>query len=113
MARNSKIRFEWDSDRPGLLWAIRDRGKITFGDLLEAINSRDVDFQGHIFSMQFIVDRERLGPIGYMDEDEPEGDVWELWDVIDGEPCPLCGKLSRHTFCPDCGASMNGEKNHE
>ena len=68
-----------------------------------AINSRDVDFQGHIFSMQFIVDRERLGPIGYMDEDEPEGDVWELWDVIDGKPCPLCGKLSRHTFCPDCG----------
>lgn len=72
--------------------AIRDRGKITFGDLLDAINSRDVDFQGHIFSMQFIVDRERLEPIGYMDEDEPEGDVWELWDVVDGEPCPLCGK---------------------
>lgn len=103
MGRNSKIRFEWDADRPGLLMAIRDRGKITFGDLLDAINSRDVDFQGHIFSMQFIVDRERLGPIGYMDEDEPEGDVWELWDVIDGKPCPLCGKLSRHTFCPDCG----------
>lgn len=103
MGRNSKIRFEWDADRPGLLMAIRDRGKITFGDLLDAINSRDVDFQGHIFSMQFIVDRERLGPIGYMDEDEPEGDVWELWDVIDGGPCPLCGKLSRHTFCPDCG----------
>ena len=52
MGRNSKIRFEWDADRPGLLMAIRDRGKITFGDLLEAINSRDVDFQGHIFSMQ-------------------------------------------------------------
>ena len=103
MGRNSKIRFECDADRPGLLMAIRDRGKITFGDLLDAINSRDVDFQGHIFSMQFIVDRERLGPIGYMDEDEPEDDVWELWDVIDGEPCPLCGKLSRHTFCPDCG----------
>lgn len=103
MARKSKIRFEWDSRKSGLLRAIREKGKITFDDLLEAINSRDVDFQGHIFSVQFIVDRERLGPIGYMDEEDSDGDVWELWDVVDGEPCPLCGKTSQRAFCPDCG----------
>lgn len=92
MGRNSKIRFEWDADRPGLLMAIRDRGKITFGDLLDAINSRDVDFQGHIFSMQFIVDRERLAMRGMEhlrlkcereqskagDEYEPEGSVLQV-----------------------------------
>ena len=104
MARKSKIRFEWDLDRPGLLRAIKDKGKITYKELIEAINDRDVDFQGHIFSMQFLVDRDRVGPIGWLPYDEePEGDCWELWDVVDGEPCPLCGKLSQHTYCPDCG----------
>lgn len=48
MARKSKIRFEWDFNYPGLLRAIRDRGKITYDELLEAINGSDVDFQGHV-----------------------------------------------------------------
>ena len=99
----SKIRFEWDGERQGLLWAIRDKGKITYPELLEAINAAD-GFQGRIFSMQFIVDEERIKGIGWEPWDrEPEGEVWHLWEVVDGEPCPLCGKLSRHTFCPDCG----------
>ena len=35
MARKSKIRFEWDNTYPGLLLAIRDKGKITYDELLE------------------------------------------------------------------------------
>lgn len=104
MARKSKIRFQWDLDRPGLLLAIREHGKITFDELIEAINGNDVDFQGYIFSMQFVVDRDRVGPIGWDPYDnDNDGDIWELWAVVDGEACPLCGKLSRHTYCPDCG----------
>lgn len=105
MAKKSKIRFEWNFERPGLLLAIRDKGKITYPELIEAINGRDVNLQGHIFSMQFVVDRERSQPIGWDPYDEePEGDTWELWDVVDGETCPLCGKLTPPQYCPECGA---------
>lgn len=104
MARKSKIRFEWDCNYPGLLRAIRDKGKITYDELLEAINDSSVDLQGHVFTMSFVVDRERLGPVGWMDDGEPEGDVWELWDVMDGEECPVCHKLVPPQYCPQCGA---------
>lgn len=104
MAIKSKIRFEWDFDRPGMLRAIRDKGKITYDELLEAINSYELDLQGYVFALSFVVDRERLAPVGWMDETEPEGDVWELWDVMDGEPCPICQQLVPPQYCPECGA---------
>ena len=104
MARKSKIRFEWDLNHPGLLRAIREKGKITYDELMEAINAVDVDLQGHIFTLSFVVDRERLMPIGWEFAEDPEGDVWELWDVVDGDPCPVCGKLSPPQYCPECGA---------
>lgn len=105
MARKSKIRFEWDGDREGRLWAIRDKGQITMDDLMVAMNEGEFGemMQGRLFATMFLVSRDKLQPTGWMDEDEPEGDVWQLWEVADNEPCPLCGKLLNIPYCPDCG----------
>ena len=102
MARKSKIRFEWSEHNESLL-VIRDKGKITWDEMYEALANNDA-FQGYMFVMSpFIVDRDRLNPIGWSDENEDEGDCWKLYTVDDGEPCPVCSKLMQHTYCPDCG----------
>ena len=118
MARKSKIRFEWDGDHEGRLWAIRDKGKITFDELIEAIND-GYAFQGRVFTMTFRVDQDLLEPVGWMGENEPEGDVWELWEVEDGGRCPVCGRLVPPQYCPNCGSfvfpltEMGGEGNEK
>lgn len=45
-----------------------------------------------------------------MDEEEPKGDQWSLYQVEAGEPCPVCGKLAPpFEWCPTCGESLTGK----
>ena len=109
MARKSKIRFEWDLDRPGCLLAIRDHGKITLDELKEAINAdSEMYLEGHVFALGFYVSCEYYGKMGWMDgiDNDRDGDVWELWDVQDGEPCPICRQLVPPQYCPECGCHV-------
>ena len=103
MARKSKIRFEWDLERQGLLKAIRDRGTITMSELLDAL--REDGYAGYTFTIIFTI-HEDSGYVGWGDYDEPEGDVWRLWQVEDGGPCPVCDQLAPPQYCPECGARV-------
>jgi len=103
MARKSKIRFEWDGDREGLLWAIRDKGQLTLTEVQEAL--REEGFSGYMFAITFVV-REDSGYVGWEDWDEPEGETWKLWMVEDGSPCPICDKLTPPQYCEHCGAQI-------
>lgn len=113
MARKSKIRFEWDFKREGLLYAIRDRGTITMSELLDAL--REEGYAGYMFTIVFNV-HEDAGYVGWGDYDEPEGDTWKLWQVVDGDPCPICQQISPPQYCPQCGthvfplSELGGEK---
>ena len=45
-----------------------------------------------------------------MDEEEPKGDQWSLYQVEAGEPCPVCGELAPpFEWCPTCGESLTGK----
>lgn len=103
MTRKSKIRFEWDARREGLLLAIRDKGTITMPELLDAL--REEGYAGYMFTIIFNV-HEDAGYVGWGDYDEPEGDTWKLWQVVDGDPCPICEQISPPQFCPQCGAHV-------
>lgn len=100
MARKSKIRFEWDEKRDGLLWAIRDHGDLTMTEVLEGL--RQIGMAGSLFTIVFFV-HEESGFTGWEAYDERDGESWQLWQVIDGDPCPICGKLTPPQYCGHCG----------
>ena len=103
MAHRSKIRFEWDGDREGLLWAIRDKGSLTLAEVQEAL--REQGFAGYMFTITFYI-HEDSGYVGWNGVDEPEGETWKLWKVEDGCECPICGKLTPPQYCEHCGAQI-------
>lgn len=100
MARKSKIRFEWDGDKANCLLAIRDHGRITLPELKSAM-AADENLHARVFVVTWAV-HDNYDMYDW-DGTEPEGDTWELYEVMDGDPCPICDKVSQHTFCPDCG----------
>ena len=103
MARKTKIRFEWDPDRNGLLWAIRDHGNLTMPEVLDGL--REIGLAGDLFTIVFVV-RDEPDLVGWEAFDEKDGESWKLWQVVDGDPCPICSKLSPPQYCEHCGAQI-------
>ena len=104
MARKSKIYFRWDGDRDGLLWAIRDHGNLTMPEVLDGL--RELGMVGDLFTIVFVV-RDEPDFTGWEAYDELDGESWQLWQVVDGDPCPICGKLSPPQYCEHCGAKLH------
>lgn len=70
-------------------------------ELLDALH--DAGFTGYVFAILFHI-HEDGGFVGLPEfDDDPKGDVWRLLAVQDGEPCPVCGRVSPPQYCPDCG----------
>lgn len=99
------ISFEWDRDLRGnsVLLARKSRGKISIAELQEAME-RDYRYQGS-WAAIFKVSEDSYQ--GWGGGSEPKGDVVELYQIGDGENCPVCAAVfSGIECCPHCGERL-------
>lgn len=103
------LSFEWDKDLHGadILLVRKTRGKISVPELQEEMR-KNYGYHGAwaiLFKAQ-----EESGYQGWGDEQDPKGDVLELYRIDDGETCPLCAvAYSGVTYCPHCGERLREE----
>ena len=104
----SKITLEWGEGFRGnsVLLAKKKRGKISVAELQEAMN-----YNYNYSGAWAIVFRafEDGGYAGWGDNQYPKGDVLELYQIGDGENCPVCAAILVVEYCPHCGESLKGE----
>ena len=99
----SKITFKWDKNYRGndILIAQKKRGKISITEIREALRG-DYRYQG--VWVVIIKAQEDSGYQGWGDIDEPQGDILELYRVVDDDQCPICAATFLGvTHCPQCG----------
>jgi hypothetical protein len=102
------LEFEWDKDVHGrnILLARKKRGKITIAELQEEM-SRNYNLCG---GWALIVKVREESYIGWGGMDEPKGDVLELYQIGDGEQCPVCAAIYEGVeYCPHCGERIREE----
>ena len=49
-----------------------------------------------------------IGGNGLYDSDDPKGDAVDLYEINEGDDCPICGKfIPPFQYCPSCGAKWS------
>ena len=101
----AKIELEWGEDFRGkrILLAKKKRGKISIAELQEAMNYNH-NYSG-AWAVIFRV-FEDGGYIGWGDLDVQKGDVLELYQLGEGEGCPVCDVVLIVEYCPHCGECL-------
>jgi len=102
----SKINLEWDTDRHGksCIRASKKRGKISTDELQEAMHNNRSMNEGY-WAIIF-----KTCEDGYQCwfNEEPVGDEVFIYQVDDGESCPVCFKDLVIDYCPHCGENIRG-----
>ncbi len=108
----AKIEAMWDCDMHdnSILVLEKKRGKLNLSEVGDFLRyEKSGSFQGH-WAMIINATEATCGGSGWMYEEEPKGDQWELYRVEQGEPCPVCRKLAPpFEWCPMCGESLTGK----
>lgn len=104
----AKLTAEWDEDITGrmVLLVRKSRGKITLDELTDFL-LRDYRFTNHAYAIVIQVKESMCEGSGWEMDEEPKGDVVELYQLEDGDNCPVCGKILTYQNCPECGADLN------
>lgn len=110
---SAKIEAMWDMDGRDhpVLVVEKKRGKINLAEVEDLLRySKSGAFQGN-YVLIIRAGEATCGGSGWMDEEEPKGDQWELYQVEAEEPCPVCGQLAPpFEWCPMCGESLTGKE---
>jgi hypothetical protein len=98
----------------------KQRGRLTLEEVQDALRDQKLNaenwnqpFFGHY---AIILHCQEESGAGYLDEDEPEGDTVELYQLEDSGDCPVCGAmLPSFEYCPHCGKpwKWTEESDHE
>ncbi len=102
------ITVEQEYTESGAMRAIvrKSRGKLTVEEIQDALRESVVESGGGCYHFVVIIKAtEDTGYQGWMD-DEDRGDTVELWEIFEGDTCPVCGQLTPpFDNCPNCGVA--------
>ena len=108
----AKVTAMWDMDGRDhpVLVVEKKRGKINLAEVEDLLRySKRGAFQGN-YVLLIRATEATCGGSGWMDEEEPKGDQWVLYRVEQGEPCPVCSRMTPSIqWCESCGEPLNGE----
>ncbi len=116
MKRGIEMSWEYDyKDRP-VLRIEKKRGKLTMEEIEDLLRYEEGQrYCGHYAIILNCSEATVDGGGLYLEEDQ-KGDVVSLYQIEDGETCPVCGVYSPpFEYCPNCGTAwkdmdMNVEK---
>ena len=108
----AKIEAMWDYDMydNSILVLGKKRGKLSLSEVGDFLRyEKSGSFQGN-YVLIIRATEATCGGSGWMDEVEQKGDQWELYQVEQGEPCPVCSHMTPSIqWCESCGEPLNGE----
>lgn len=103
----SLLKHQWVTDRFGksALCVQKSRGKINMNELADYLR-----YDAHIYSHWAIMlnATESTCDVGWP-EDEPKGDKVFLYQLGEGETCPVCAQMLPPEYCPHCGEKVMDE----
>ncbi len=109
----AKIEAMWDYDMHdnSILVLEKKRGKLSLSEVGDFLRyEKHGSLQGD-YVLIIRAGEATCGGSGWMDEVEPKGDQWVLYQVEERERCPVCSNLTPYyLYCPECGATLNREK---
>lgn len=105
----SKITAEWGSDYhdQAILILRKKRGKISIGEIEEFLRyTGSGKYQGH-WAILINASEASCGGSGWMDEYDDPGDTVCLYQIEEGDCCPVCGAVTPLLeYCPNCGEKL-------
>ena len=108
----AKIEAMWDYDMHdnSILVLEKKRGKLNLDEVGDFLRyEKSGSFQGN-YVLIIRATEATCGGSGWMDEVEQKGDQRELYRVEQGEPCPVCSRMTPSIqWCESCGEPLNGE----
>ena len=108
----AKIEAMWDYDMHdnSILVLEKKRGKLSLNEVGDFLRyEKRGGFKGN-YVLIIRATEATCGGSGWMDEEEPKGDQWVLYQVEQGEPCPVCSHMTPSIqWCESCGEPLNGE----
>ena len=101
----NKITMEWGKDihDNSVLLVRKAKGKISIPEIQAAMIARGWDFCG---AWAILVAVREDGHQGWDGGRDPKGDVLELYQIGDQEPCPICA-MPIVEYCPHCGGRIH------
>lgn len=107
------ISIHWGQDYKGQTALIieKARGKLTLDDIQDAIlyNPNSWGMYGY-YAIVLNCNEGADTPTWGDELEEKQGDVVLLYQVAEGEECPVCGHVAPpYRYCPECGHDLRKE----
>lgn len=106
MKRGIEMSWEYDSMGRIFLRIIKKRGKLTLEEITDLLRYEErQQYCGH-YAIILNCSEATVGGNGLFFEEDEKGDAVDLYQIEEGETCPVCGKFTPpFEYCPNCGAA--------
>lgn len=102
------IEMSWEYDYKGRLFLriVKKRGKLTLDEIEDLLRYEESQrYCGHYIIILNCSEATVDGGGLYLEE-EQKGDAVDLYQIEEGETCPVCGKYTPpFEYCPSCGTA--------
>lgn len=104
----AKLTAEWDQDFTGrqFLRLKKKRGKITIDEIENYLTYEDRGIHRGNYAIILRCTESMCEGSGWLDDYDDPGDLVELYQIEDGEKCPVCQKMTPPQYCPECGTDL-------
>lgn len=110
----AKLKAWWDEDIFGksILRVEKKRGKLNLEEVGDFLRYSEYGLLQGVYVAMINAQESTCGGSGWIDEvEENKGDMLDLYKVEQGEPCPVCAKVTPDfEYCPECGAPLQGRE---
>lgn len=106
MKRGIEMSWQYDSMDRLFLRIAKKRGKLTLEEVTDLLRYEEGQrYCGH-YAIILNCSEETIGGNGLFFEEEQKGDAVDMYQIEDGNTCPVCGKYTPpFEYCPSCGTA--------
>ena len=110
MKRGISVTRDYDYHNTPCVVITKKRGKLTIPEITDILHYEDQQRWSGRYALLLDCTEVTMGGNGCLDMmDERPGDAVVLYELEEGEPCPVCNaSLPPFQYCPTCGSRQAG-----
>ena len=106
MKRGIEMSWAYDYKDHQVLQIVKKRGKLTLEEIQDLIMYEEGQRYCGCYAILLNCSEDAIGGNGLFLEEDQKGDAVDLYQIEDGETCPVCGKYTPpFEYCPNCGTA--------